>query len=393
MPENNRTLKIKSKLSEASGLSGRDLLTTEQLTLKEIELIINLAQKLKAFRDHHFSTHFFKEGFGVGCFYNSNHEHQWPFRLACRLTGLLPEVVALSSGQIKGPDFGFLGGIAGLAEVIAVDEETAFPGKETLTDMLQFLDHVYQMKVIPHRPVLINIRSGTGWPVQALTELLFLKDHFGSLKSMKTKRLTISWIYKPEQEVSKILPVSIIRLLTRFGMHITLAHPPGYELPEEAISNAQKSSATSKGKLKLSNRFKKSMKEADVVYLIPWSEQEELVTEDDVSKLENENLQLSDGLEQEEKSGFIAEKWILTPKRKHLAKEGQAIFLEWPAILQKQDTETFPGFISTQLNEIKRIQLQPFIIASMMLAQRFANPNILLQEMINNDLLSSTEKG
>lgn len=383
-------MKKKSTRTDLAGLVGRDILMTEQLNLKEIELIINLAQKLKAFRDHHFTTRFFKDGIGFGCFQAGNNPNQEAFRFACHLTGLYPETSDISKIRNMGTDLGLFGGLAGMTELIAVDEDPKHTGIALICELIHFFDQGYLMKVISQRPSLINISSNLGWPLQALTELLFLKELFGSLKALKARKLTISWVFDPEHEVPEILPVSILRLLARFGLNITLAHPVGYELPPEAVSNVQKSAVKSKGKLKLTHRFKKSLRSADVVYLIPWRMPETRVNPDD-GRMVTENAldQNMDDLEVSDNVGSLPEKWVLTPGKRSLAKDDQVVFLSWKDVLHKMDDISISQFIASEVHYLKRNQLKPFVLASMILAQKFANPNILLQEMINNDLSST----
>jgi ornithine carbamoyltransferase len=385
MAEKNPNIRKKSTGADDSGLVGKDILTTEQLTLKEIESVLNLAQKLKALRDHHLPTRFFKDGIGFGCIQAGTNRHQEAFRFACHLTGLQPETLDISKIRQGGTDFGLFGGIAGIAELIAVDEDTNLSGNAMISELIQFLDQGYQMKVISQRSPLINIRSNLGWPLQALTELLFMKDLFGSMKSLKARKLTITWVFDPDHEVSEILPVSMLRLLSRYGMNITLAHPEGYELPDAAIISAQKSITISKGRLKLTNRFKKSIKSADIIYLIPWrltknhdNPDEELDTEE---VLEESIVDI----EETDKVGSSPEKWILTPRIKALAKDGNVVFMQSKEILHKTEMESFSQFVASEVNHLKRNQLKPYILASMILVQHYSNPNILLQEMINND--------
>jgi hypothetical protein len=309
--------------------------------------------------------------------------------LACHLTGLQPETAVISKIRKGGTDFGLFGGIAGMAELIAVDEGSNRHGCALISELIQFLDQGYLMKVISQRPTLINLSSNLGWPVQALTELLFLKELFGSLKSLKTRKLTISWVFDPDHEVSYVLPVSILRLLARYGINITLAHPFGYELPAEAISSAQKSASVSKGKLKLTNRFKKPLKSADIVYLIPWSPTNYQFKPEEAQEIENPKDPSIDDFEVDNKVGSAPEKWVLTPGRKSLAKDDNTAFLEWKDTLHKTEEVSFSQFIASEVHHLKRNQLKPFILASLILAQHYANPNILLQEMINNDLPST----
>lgn len=391
MPEKIQEIKQKPGKIEKPGLLGKDIISTELLTIGEIEIIIYLAQKLKVFRDHQMSTRFFGTATGIGIFSDDNFNNRCSFLMACAKTGIFPEIVRLSEMFDKEWDYKLLCRIAGEADLIAIyDEDESQVEEIHVKGMIKYLDLCVQNNLISNRPGLINFRSAVGWPVQALTDLLFLKDHFGSLKTLKRKKITISWEYSPDYTVSRTLPVSVIRLFSRFGMDVHLVYPPGYELPEDAISNALRSTKTSKGKFRQSQHFKKSLNDADIVYLIPWASTpfSELTQNDSISF--EESVLVSEENTEEVHQGFNPRKWILTPKKLRLTKEGKALVMRWPVSFAEQKTDIeISGNDYSELNLdihiAKRMHLETYIMSSMILANKFPNPNNLLQEIINNE--------
>ena len=48
----------------------------------------------------------------------------------------------------------------------------------------------------------------------------------------------MSWAYSPSYAKPLSVPQGLITLLTRFGAHVTLAHPQGYQLTDDTMASA-----------------------------------------------------------------------------------------------------------------------------------------------------------
>jgi N-acetylornithine carbamoyltransferase len=59
-------------------------------------------------------------------------------------------------------------------------------------------------------------------------------------------------------------------LMTRFGMEVTLAHPPEYTLMEETLNAARDNSKESGGQFNIVDNMDEAFKNADVVYPKSW---------------------------------------------------------------------------------------------------------------------------
>jgi ornithine carbamoyltransferase len=58
----------------------------------------------------------------------------------------------------------------------------------------------------------------------------------------------------------------VLTPVNRLGMHVALAHPPGYELLDEIISHAKTSAEQSGGSFTVSHSMNEAFSNADVVY-------------------------------------------------------------------------------------------------------------------------------
>ena len=65
-------------------------------------------------------------------------------------------------------------------------------------------------------------------------------------------KIAVSWAYAPSYAKPLSVPQGLITLMTRFGMHVALAHPPGYDLVDRTIQAARANAEKSGGSLSLS---------------------------------------------------------------------------------------------------------------------------------------------
>jgi N-acetylornithine carbamoyltransferase len=82
---------------------------------------------------------------------------------------------------------------------------------------------------------VINMESALWHPLQALGDLLTLRDALGDLRD---KRLAISWVQSPQPQSPAPIH-SLITAAMRMGMDVSVAHPPGYELDERVLQEAR----------------------------------------------------------------------------------------------------------------------------------------------------------
>lgn len=80
----------------------------------------------------------------------------------------------------------------------------------------------------------------------------------------------MSWAYSPSYAKPLSVPQGVVSLLTRFGAHVTLAHPPGYELLAEPIALAAEGAAASGGSLRVTHDIDDAFEGAEAVYPKSW---------------------------------------------------------------------------------------------------------------------------
>ena len=94
-----------------------------------------------------------------------------------------------------------------------------------------YLDATGDSRCVP----VVNLQCDVDHPTQSMADLLWLEDKLGDLAD---RRITISWAYSPSYAKPLSVAQGLVTLLTRFGAHVTLARPAGYQLSEASVEAA-----------------------------------------------------------------------------------------------------------------------------------------------------------
>jgi N-acetylornithine carbamoyltransferase len=113
---------------------------------------------------------------------------------------------------------------------------------------------------------VINMESVLWHPLQALADLVTLRETLGELRG---KRIAIVWVHSPEPASAAVVH-SLLHAALRQGMDVRVAHPPGFELDaqvmEEAVRVAERSGAQLESGLSAGD----AVAGAQVVYARSW---------------------------------------------------------------------------------------------------------------------------
>jgi N-acetylornithine carbamoyltransferase len=113
---------------------------------------------------------------------------------------------------------------------------------------------------------VINMESALWHPLQALSDLLTLRETLGELRG---KRLAITWTQSPTPG-SPAVTNSVLLAALRAGMNVSVAHPPGYELDEHVISEARAVAAERECELETGAGMEDAARGAHVIYARSW---------------------------------------------------------------------------------------------------------------------------
>jgi knotted carbamoyltransferase YgeW len=369
-------------------LSGKDFLLTWEWTIKEIQQVLYTAEALKWLRDNNISSRCFESGLAVSQFRDQSTRTRFSFASAANLLGLTVQDLDESKSQISHGEtvretanmISFLSDFIGIRDDMYLGAGNAY-----MRDVAEALDNGFKEGVLPHRPGIVNLQCDIDHPTQSMADLLHLKQHFGSLEKMKGKKIAMTWAYSPSYGKPLSVPQGIIGLMSRFGMNVTLAHPEGYNLIPDVMDIARKNSEESGGSFNVVHSMEEAFADADVVYPKSWAPYEIMGKRTELLRNKDHN-----GLKELEKvcldQNANFKNWECTEENMKLTKNGEALYMHClPADITGVSCKA--GEVSASIFEKYRIAtyleagFKPYIIASMMLNNRFKDPSKLLAHL------------
>ncbi|MGE5692093.1 MAG: ornithine carbamoyltransferase [Pseudomonadota bacterium] len=115
---------------------------------------------------------------------------------------------------------------------------------------------------------LINLQCDVDHPTQTLADLMTLREHRG--EDLRGMKVAVSWAYAPSYAKPLSVPQGLLTLLPRFGIDVTLAHPPGWELMPEVVTRAEAVAREAGAAISYTNDMDEAFAGADVVYPKSW---------------------------------------------------------------------------------------------------------------------------
>ena len=256
------------------GLRGRDFLLTWDKSEGELRAVLAAAEILKDLREANLSPRIFDSGLAVSIFRDKSTRTRYSFQSAANLLGLAVQDLDETKSQIAHGETvrETANMLSFLTEAIGIRDDI-FLGQGH-TYMLQVAEAVregHREGVLPVLPTVVNLQCDLDHPTQSLADLLHLARHFGGLEQLAGKKIAMSWAYSPSYGKPLSVPQGIIALMTRFGMHVVLAHPPGYNLLPEIQDKAAGFAAASGGGFEVRSSMAEAFEGADVVYPKSWA--------------------------------------------------------------------------------------------------------------------------
>ncbi len=387
MNPNTSALKTRTD-SAAAGLYGKDFLLTWEKSPEDLETILTVAEDLKMLRDRNISARCFDSGLAISQFRDNSTRTRFSFASAANLLGLAVQDLDEGKSQIAHGEtvretsamISFLSDIIGIRDDMFLGAGNAY-----MREVGAVLDEAFADGVLPQRPGIINLQCDIDHPTQSMADLLHLKTVFGSLDQLKGKKIAMTWAYSPSYGKPLSVPQGIIGLMTRLGMQVDLAYPEGYGLIPEVVELAGKQARASGGQFRSVNSMEEAFAGADIVYPKSWAPFH-------VMQQRTGLLQKSDheGLKNLEKECLANnaryKNWECTEAHMKLTKKGEALYMHClPADISgvscKEGEVAATVFERYRVPLYKQAGFKPYIIAAMMLTNRFKDPAGRLREM------------
>lgn len=371
-----------------ASLRDRNFLLTWDLSVPEVETVLDTALALRQLRRSGRDTRMFHTGLAVSIFRDHSTRTRYSFASATNLMGLelmdLDETKSqIAHGETVRETANML---SFLTEVIGIRDDMYLGAGHTY--MLEVAEAVRQGAaegVLDRAPTLVNLQCDVDHPTQSLSDLSHLSQTFGGLDKLKGKKIAVSWAYSPSYGKPLSVPQGLLGLMTRFGMDVTLAHPPGYSLIPEVEELAARQASETGGSFKKVESMEEAFEGADIVYPKSWApyavmgERTELLRAGDRAGL--------DALEQRALAENAKYKnWTCDENLMSRTRDGNALYMHClPADISGVSCEH--GEVSAGVFEKYRAQTyieasyKPYIIAAMMLLGRAVDPADALEKM------------
>src|SRR5262245_2907417 len=113
---------------------------------------------------------------------------------------------------------------------------------------------------------VFNLESSRFHPFQALADIMTIREKLGSLDH---QRVVLSWANHPKT-LPMAVPNSFALIAAQFGLDLTIACPPEYDLGDEIMLEIRNAMQRSGGNLRISRDMKESCEGARIVYAKSW---------------------------------------------------------------------------------------------------------------------------
>jgi len=129
----------------------------------------------------------------------------------------------------------------------------------------RYLNLVAEASRVP----VLNMQCDIYHPHQCLADLMTIMEKFNS-RSLRGKRVVVSWAYAASYLKPISVPQSLILQLPRFGADVVLSYPKGFELMPNIVDQAKSFSKQHKTGFDVVHDMKEGFKDGDVIYAKSW---------------------------------------------------------------------------------------------------------------------------
>ncbi len=246
----------------------KDFISTQDWSTDELESVLDLADRLKQEHgDGVAHDHILRAKTLYMLFFEESTRTRNSFETGMTQLGghaifLTPKATQIDHGE-NAKDTGMV--LSSYGDGIAVRDSRTGIGQR----------YLYQMAEHASAPV-ISMQEDVDHPCQAMADLMSLRELFG--RDLRGRKFVVSWTHAPKYVRPLSVPQSLVMLMPRFGMDVTLAYPEGYHLMPEVMEAARANAAEAGVTLEEVHDMDAAFEGADFVYPKSWGPI--MVTED-----------------------------------------------------------------------------------------------------------------
>ena len=245
-------------------LRGKDYIETVDFSDEEIEILLETSSELKEKFKNGISHKLLSDKTIFLFFFDKSTRTRNSFEAGITQLGGHAHFIEASSSQIahgESPkDMGII--LSGYGHGIAIRHDLV-PGE----------GNSYMREVAKHATApVINMQCDVDHPCQTLADLMTIREIFGA--DLRGRKIAVSWAYAPSYAKPMSVPQGLITLMTRFGMDVTLAHPPEYKLMDNSLGKAKEFAENSGSNFQIVDNMESAFENADIVYPKSWGIEE-----------------------------------------------------------------------------------------------------------------------
>ena len=373
-------------------LRERDFLLTWQQSAANLEAVLLAARIFEALFREGVDARPYRGGLAVSIFRDQSTRTRFSFASAASLLGLTLMDLDETKTQVAHGEtvretahmISFLTEVIGIRDDMFVGE-----GHEYMAAVAAAVAGGHAEGLLPQKPAILNLQCDRDHPTQTMADLMHLERSFGSLDALKGKKLAMTWAYSPSYGKPLSVAQGIVGLMTRFGMRVTLAHPPGYDLMPEIPRIARRQASEAGGSFEVTHSLAEAFSGADVVYPKSWAPYEvmqrrtELLRAGDrdrLGDLEHECLAMN----------AKHQDWECGEELMADTENGKALYMHClPADIT--DVSCEHGEVAASVFEryraatYRQAEHKPYVMAAMILLARFEHPERVLRALLSAD--------
>jgi knotted carbamoyltransferase YgeW len=371
------------------GMYRSDFLLTWEKTDDELRAVFAVADILRAMRRNNLSARIFDSGLAVSIFRDNSTRTRFSFASASNLLGLALQDLDEGKSQIAHGETvrETANMVSFMAEVIGIrDDMYIGKGNAYMREVSRAVQEGYAAGILEQRPTLVNLQCDIDHPTQSMADAMHLIKHFGGAERLRGKKIAMSWAYSPSYGKPLSVPQGVIGLMTRFGMEVVLAHPPGYEVMQETLAVAKTNAARGGGSFAVTHDMREAFQAADIVYPKSWAsfaameKRTDLYGKGDMAGIK--------ALEKELLAQNATHKdWECTEKLMKETRDGRALYMHClPADISgvsctegEVAAPVFDGYRDLLYQEAS---YKPYIIAAMVFLSKVKHPADMLGQLL-----------
>ncbi|MEM0384130.1 MAG: hypothetical protein QXV27_04735 [Candidatus Caldarchaeum sp.] len=252
-------------------LHGRDLISSQDWSIEEIEATMNLARLLKIKRASGDVPELFRNRTMFMLFYNTSTRTRASFEAAATMLG----------GHAQFIDFATTRGAEGesvrdmakmyerLGQVLGVRI------LESAVDYVYGRGNAVVREYAEHAKIpVINMADDMYHPSQAITDLYTLREKLGRVEK---KKYVLMWAYSDKVRSWGSIQDELL-ISSRFGMDVVLAYPPGFDIDGKVVEQARRNAEESGGSVEIVHDYREALSGADAVFPRSWASHECVMT-------------------------------------------------------------------------------------------------------------------